>query len=166
MGPALPCFWFPWAETMESLAHSRARDEGVVSALIVIKYRHVADDADSILILPARITLAHLSVSSTIYLSNSPGVIGLGMLPRSAKRTLIFGSAKAALISLLSFSTMTAGIAFGAPMPCQVFASNPGTNSPIVGRSGSACARVAVVTVSARTRPALILSIDSGSGLK
>ena len=50
-------------------------------------------------------------------------------------------------------------------MPCHVLASKPGTESPTVGTSGSASERVAVVTASARTLPALMVSIDSGKGL-
>ena len=81
--------------------------------------------------------------------------------PRSASRALILGSARPALISLLSLSTISAGVAFGAPMPDQKLASKPGTNSPTVGMSGSASERVAAVTASARSLPALIYSIDA-----
>jgi hypothetical protein len=87
------------------------------------------------------------------------------MLPSPASRSRIFGSASAALIWWLSAATIGAGVPFGAPMPCQVLASKPGTVSATVGRSGSACERSAVVTASARTLPALMAPIDSGSGL-
>ena len=43
--------------------------------------------------------------------------------PRSASRALILGSARTALISLLSLSTISAGVFLGAPTPYQVLAS-------------------------------------------
>ncbi len=43
--------------------------------------------------------------------------------PRSARRALILGSARPALISLLSLSTISAGVFFGAPMPNQPLTS-------------------------------------------
>jgi hypothetical protein len=43
--------------------------------------------------------------------------------PTSASRAFILGSARLALISLLSFSTISAGVAFGAPTPNQALAS-------------------------------------------
>src|SRR5262249_43695272 len=67
----------------------------------------------SCLILDARITLARLSVSSAMSLPNSAGDPGSTTPPRSASRVLILGSARPALISLLSFSTISAGVAFG-----------------------------------------------------
>src|SRR5215831_2027161 len=43
--------------------------------------------------------------------------------PRSASRAFMLGSARAALISLLSLSTISADVFLGTPMPCQVLAS-------------------------------------------
>ena len=60
---------------------------------------------------------------------------------------------------------MLAGVPLGAPMPCQVLASKPGTVSATVGTSGRAFERSAVVTASARTLSALMAPSDSGSGL-
>src|SRR5262249_32801407 len=117
------------------------------------------------LILASWITLAHLSVSAAMSFSKSLGDIGIGTLPRSARCPLILRSARAAFISLLSLSTISPDVFLGAPMPCQVLASKPGTDSATVGTSGSARERVAVVTASARTLPALMVSIDSGRGL-
>src|SRR5262245_6207634 len=91
--------------------------------------------------LAARITLAHFSVSSAMSLPNSDGVSASGVPPKSAKRALILGSARAAVISLLSLSMISAGVFLGAPTPSQSPASKPGTNSLTVGTSGSACAR-------------------------
>src|SRR4051812_4988831 len=45
------------------------------------------------LMFAARITLPHLSVSATISVSNSGGDIGIGSLPRSARRVFMAGSA-------------------------------------------------------------------------
>src|SRR6516225_4380916 len=69
----------------------------------------------SALMLAARITLPHFSVSSAINFPKSVGVIGIGEPPRSASRALILGSARAALIS--------AGVFLGAPRPNHPLAS-------------------------------------------
>src|SRR5258707_843889 len=58
------------------------------------------------LMLFARITLPHFSVSSAMNLPKSAGEPGNTVLPRSASRALILGSARPALISLLSLSTI------------------------------------------------------------
>src|SRR5262249_60425898 len=68
-------------------------------------------------------TLPHFSVSSAISLPNSAGEPASTVPPRSASRVFILGSARPALISLLSFSTISAGVAFGAPTPYHVLAS-------------------------------------------
>src|SRR6266849_539082 len=109
--------------------------------------------------LAARITLAHFSVSSATSLPNSAGASAVAVPPKSAKRALILGSARAAAISLLSRSMISGGVFLGAPTPSQSPASKPGTNSFTVGTSGSASARAAVVTARARSRPVLIYSI-------
>src|SRR5262247_2943253 len=75
------------------------------------------------LMLAARITLAHFSVSSTMSLPNSAGVIGIGRPPNSASRALILASAMAALISLFNLSMISAGVLVGTPMPNQPVAS-------------------------------------------
>src|SRR5215831_10562911 len=73
---------------------------------------------------PANLTtLPHFSVSAAMNLPNSAVVIGIGALPRSESRVLILGSARAALISLLSFSIISIGVFLGAPIPCQPVAS-------------------------------------------
>src|SRR5215831_12797768 len=78
------------------------------------------------LMLAARITLPHFSVSSAISLPNWTGDPGNGVPPRSARRAFILGSSRAALTSLLSLSTISAGMAFGAPRPVP--------NTPLVAR--------------------------------
>jgi hypothetical protein len=55
------------------------------------------------LMLAARITLAHFSVSWAMSLPKSAGEPDTGVPPKSASRALNFGSARPALISLLSF---------------------------------------------------------------
>ena len=55
-------------------------------------------------------TLSHFSVSSAMSLPKSAGEPGNGVLPRSASRPLILGSARPALISLLSLSMISAGV--------------------------------------------------------
>src|SRR6476619_1465059 len=62
-------------------------------------------------------TLPHFSVSSAISFPKSLGEPASTVQPRSASRAFIFGSARATLISLLSFSTVSAGVSFGAPTP-------------------------------------------------
>ena len=65
--------------------------------------------AYSALMLAARITLPHFSVSSAMSLSKSAGEPASAMPPRSARCTFNLRSARPALISLLSFSTTSAG---------------------------------------------------------
>src|SRR5262249_41403770 len=107
----------------------------------------------STLMLAARITLAHFSVSSAISFPNSAGESASAAPPRSASRALILGSARPALISLLSLSIICDGVFLGAPTPNQALASYPATNSPTVGISGNASARVDVVTANGRSLP-------------
>jgi hypothetical protein len=71
-------------------------------------------------------TLPHFSVSSAISLLKSAGEPGSTVPPRSASRAFIFGSARPALISLLSFSTISVGVFLGAPKPAHALASYPG----------------------------------------
>src|SRR5262249_6773608 len=82
----------------------------------------------SALMLAARIALPHVSVSVVMSLPKSAGEPASAVPPKSANRAMILGSARPALISLLSFSTISAGVAFGAPMPYQELASKPGKN--------------------------------------
>src|SRR6516162_1036928 len=75
------------------------------------------------LMLAALITLPHFSVSSAMSLPNSAGAIGVGSTPTSASRAFSFLSARPALTSLLSLSTMSAGVLLGAPTPYHPVAS-------------------------------------------
>src|SRR5262249_60257489 len=120
------------------------------------------DQPYSSLMLAARITLPHFSVSSPMNLPNSFGEVGNAVAPSSAIRALILGSPSAALISVLSLWMISAGVSFGAPRPPQALASYPGKKSATVGIFGSASERVAVATASARSLPALMCSMDAG----
>jgi hypothetical protein len=68
------------------------------------------------------ITLPHFSVSSAMSLPKSAEP-GSTVPPRSAGRAFILVSARAALISLLSFSTISEAVGLGAPTPNQGLAS-------------------------------------------
>src|SRR5215468_5472933 len=77
----------------------------------------------STLILAVRMTFAHFSVSSAMSWPNSAGEPGITVLPTSASCALILGSAMATLISLLSLTTISGGVFFGAPTPKKLLAS-------------------------------------------
>src|SRR5262245_10026499 len=82
-----------------------------------------ANEPHSALMLRARITLPHFSVSSAMHLAKSAGEPANTATPRSVRRFLIFGSARAALISLLSVSTIAMGVPLGVTIPYQPLAS-------------------------------------------
>ena len=73
--------------------------------------------------LPARITLPHFSVSSAMSLPKSAGEPASGVAPRSARRAFTFGSARPALIALLSLPTISTGVFLGAQNPFHPLAS-------------------------------------------
>src|SRR4051794_34501894 len=77
----------------------------------------------SALMLAARTTLPHLSVSSERKVANSAGPPVIAVLPMLASRALIFGSVKAVLISLLSIVTIPVGVPLGAQTPLHELAS-------------------------------------------
>jgi len=66
-----------------------------------------ADRAHSALMLRARMSLPHFSVSSAMSLPKSAGESASTSPPRLASRALILGSARPALISLLSMSMIS-----------------------------------------------------------
>src|SRR5262249_13231526 len=90
------------------------------------------------LLLAARIPLPHFSVSSAVSLPKWLGGPGSTVPPRSTRRALILGSARPALISLLSPFTISLGVFLGAPTPNHTLASYPVTKSPTGGTSGRA----------------------------
>src|SRR5262245_30754730 len=63
------------------------------------------------------ITLPHFSVSSAMSLPKSAGEPTSTVPPRSASRAFNVGSARPALVSLLSLSMISSGVFFGAPRP-------------------------------------------------
>src|SRR5262249_45286830 len=75
------------------------------------------------LMLAVRTTLPHFSVSSAMSLPKSVVEPTSGVLPKSASCALIFGSASAVLISLLSLSMTSVGVLLGEPTPDQPLAS-------------------------------------------
>src|SRR5262249_49983152 len=75
------------------------------------------------MMLAAWITLPHFSISSAISFPKSAGEPGSGVLPKLASREFIFGSAKAALTSLLSLLMISVGVFLGAPRPHTALAS-------------------------------------------
>src|SRR6266581_4445736 len=77
----------------------------------------------SALMLAARITLPHFSVSSAMSLPKSADEPAIGVAPMSARRAFILVSARPALISLLSFSMIAAGVFLGAPRPNHALVS-------------------------------------------
>src|SRR6516225_3562294 len=77
----------------------------------------------SALMLSARTTLLHFSVSAAMNLPKSAGAPASAVPPRSASRAFNLGSASAALISLLSMSMISTGVFFGMPTPYQLLAS-------------------------------------------
>src|SRR3979490_2101410 len=68
-------------------------------------------------------TFAHFSVSWIMNLLNSSGVPGDAVTARSAYRALMPGLASPALIASFSFSMMSDGVPFGAPIPPHVTTS-------------------------------------------
>src|SRR5262249_34120664 len=75
------------------------------------------DQPQSALMLRARITLPHFSVSSAIILPKSAGEPASTVPPRSARWAFILGSSRAALISLLSLRIVCGDVFLGAPTP-------------------------------------------------
>jgi hypothetical protein len=77
----------------------------------------------SVLMLAARITLLHFSVSSARSLPKSAGEPASSVPPSSISRVFSVGSSRAALISRLSLSMIAAGVCLGAPRPNKELAS-------------------------------------------
>src|SRR4029077_1297621 len=97
--------------------HRVARCSGRVDGFLW-KYQPTREDqSHPALMLIARITLPHFSVSSAMNLPKSAGDNANTVPPKSGIRAFILGSARPALISLLSLSTISAGVPFGAPTP-------------------------------------------------
>ena len=110
--PNLQFIWHPNGD-----ATKNATVVGRPFALAILGPRYCS------LMLAARIALAHLSVSAAMNVPNSAGDSASTVPPRSVIRACNFGSAKPALISLLSLSTISAGVSFGAPTPYHALTS-------------------------------------------
>src|SRR5215469_327021 len=123
-----------------------------------MEHRPTADWAHSGLMLAARTTFPHFSVSWTMSLKKSAREPPRGMLPESVSCALRLGSAKAALIAVLSLSIISSEVSLGTPMPNHELTSYSGTNSLTVGRSGNASDRIVVVTANGRTLAAWMYS--------
>jgi hypothetical protein len=90
--------------------------------------------------LAARITLAHFSVSSAINLPKSADEPASVVLPKSASRALILGSARPALISLSS-------LRFANPSPFHGVASLVFAMSRAQSSAGTRCEQTAKLNV-------------------
>src|SRR5512144_2738937 len=75
------------------------------------------------LMLAARMTFAHLAVSSATNFAKAAGELANGVPPNSASRALILGSTSAAFISVFSFSMISDGVFLGAAKPYQLLAT-------------------------------------------
>src|SRR5262245_22991680 len=75
------------------------------------------DSRHSGLILAARMTFPHFSVSSAMSFPKSAGEPAVTVTPQSASRAFSLGSASPALISLLSLLTTSTGVPLGAAKP-------------------------------------------------
>ena len=119
----------PRSRTVRALAVGFARPDPAAAAVIYlcgITGGHspngnygisTAREAHSALMLAARITLAHFSVSSAMNFVKSAGEPGSAVPPNSANRAFILGSTRAAFVSLLSLSIISGAVPLGAPMP-------------------------------------------------
>ena len=67
------------------------------------------------LILPARMTFPHFSVSPAMNFPYSAGVIGIAEVARSARRSVRFGSTRAASTARLSVSMISGGVSRPSP---------------------------------------------------
>src|SRR6266508_2990972 len=116
-----------------SLTHSRLGAREIRRRDLMERRR----ERHSGLMLAARITLPHFSVSSAMSLLKSAGEPTNAVPPSSASRALILGSARPALISWLSLPMISVGVFLGVPIATNALASKPGRNSPSVGTFGS-----------------------------
>src|SRR5262249_10395779 len=91
-----------------------------------------ADRPQSALMLRARMTLPHFSLSPAMSLPKSAGEPTNAVPPSSASRALILGSARPALMASLSLSIICDGVFFGAPIPNHWLASLPRPHFPPV----------------------------------
>src|SRR5262245_28687629 len=96
----------------------------------------------------------HLSISDLRKAPSSAGVEPTTVTPSPSSRDLITGSLRAATVSECIWRMIDGEVFAGAKNAYQDDTSKPGTpDSAIVGTSGIAVARLAVVTASPRSLP-------------
>src|ERR1700676_1895953 len=96
---------------------ARPFEGGDTYKLLYVIYGHSA-------LMPANLTtFAHFAISSPMRPANSEEEPASTVPPRSANRAFSPGSSRQALISALSFSTISTGVFFGAPTPNHALAS-------------------------------------------
>src|ERR1044072_3432274 len=142
---------------MESSAWFQAREASVRS-------EHRAEHGDgpaavsrrySILTLATFTTSAHFAISLRRKAASSAGVEPIGWAPRSANLALISSVARILATSICRRSIVAGGVLAGASRAFHSDISQPVTPaSAMVGTSGAAGERCALVTASALTRPA------------
>ena len=89
-------------------------------------------------------------------------MVAAGSQPSEARRAFTSASPRAWFTAALMRSTAALGVPVGASTPNQATVSKPGSDSASAGTSGRLAWRVAVVTASARTLPALICADQGG----
>src|SRR2546422_1032575 len=98
-------------------------------------------------------TLPHFSVSSAMNFPKSADEPAVTVTPKSVSRALTLGSARAALISLLSLSTPSPHVPFGAAKPTHALDPYPDRKSLPAGPSGRIGDRIEVVTANGHSLP-------------
>src|SRR5262249_11681040 len=106
------------------------------------------------LMLAALMTGAHRSISACTCISSCPGVEPTTTTPSASSLALICASASAATVSACILEMISAGVLAGTKKANHDEVSYPGPPaSAMVGPSGAAATRAAVVTPSARICP-------------
>ena len=129
-----PIAVYPHAASSGSISRSIARSNATrgkampraaIRRMTSENYQPVprADQSRVSLMLAARINFPHFSVSSAMSLPKSAGEPESTLPPRSASFILSLASARPALISILSLSTISMGVWLGKPMPNQELTS-------------------------------------------
>jgi hypothetical protein len=112
-----------WRRQLTQSGRGTKKSSAVQQGIVNSGNGGISVAAGSGLMLAARITLPHFSVSSAISLPKSAGEPASTVPPRSAMRALILGSARPALISFLSLSMISMAVFLGAPRPNQALAA-------------------------------------------
>src|SRR5262245_46447067 len=113
------CDWPYHRQRNNARSQMQKISAGKIHSALPASWTTISSQGRSGLMFAARITLPHFSVSSAISLPKSAGEPAITVPPKSASRALSGGSARAALISLLSLLTISAGVPVGPPTPYQ-----------------------------------------------